>query len=81
MFALTFQHIVEDEVAQKPGLLRTAQFDILDFAINVALFAGQEKVAIAAAVDECFPLQPLKTGFDDFFAVRGGLRRSDQGTG
>ena len=45
MFALTLQHIVEDEVAQKPGLLRTAQFDILDFAIDVALFAGQEKVA------------------------------------
>ena len=48
MLAMAFQYIVKNKLTDELSLLGATQFDILDFAINVALFAGQEKVGVAA---------------------------------
>ena len=66
VLALTFQHIVKNKLADELGLFGGIQFDVLDLAADITLFTGQEKVGVTAAVDECFPFQPLKTGLNGF---------------
>src|SRR5437868_5086363 len=64
MLAITLENVIENEFPQELGFFTTAEVNRFDFAADVALLVGEEKVIVATAADERFFFDTLKALLD-----------------